>query len=464
LSRLQFSAVLLAALLLRAAALPLPGTGDVTVWKIWSHHGSGRGVAQMYGVGGSPPERRVLEFAGTQTVVDYPPLALYELGAAGDLYWLWSHRRFPNSDTLIVFVKLPAMAAEAALVWLLFVVVRRRFSLSTARWAAACYLLNPAAILDASALGYLDPQFVLPAIASLVAAAAGLAPVSGALAASAVLTKAQAIFVLPAIALGLWNSGPPAQRFSRLLAAGAAALVIAGVVVEPVVLAGGWPNLVQAVGRLAHHDMLSANACNAWWLAGWATRIQHSVHDMGVWNALTAPARILTISRAMEVGMPNPRVIGALLTIAAAAWALWTARSARDVTLLAATGAFIVHAYATLGAQVHENHLFAAVPLLVLASAGRRALRPVCAAVTAIVALNLNLFYGISEGVGYALPRALTIVDATVVLAVLNCAALVWHAAVFSRECSTEAGGRRSPGPGSLPAPAGHSRSLESCT
>lgn len=56
-----------------------------------------------------------------------------------------------------------------------------------------------------------------------------------------------------------------------------------------------------------------------------------------------------------------------------------------------------MHAYATLSAQVHENHLFGVVPLLVLAAAGRRAFWPICVTVSAVVALNLNLFYGFGE-------------------------------------------------------------------
>jgi hypothetical protein len=103
----------------------------------------------------------------------------------------------------------------------------------------------------------------------------------------------------------------------------------------------------------------------------------------------------------------------------------------------AALGGFTTHAYATLSAQVHENHLYAAVPLLALAAAGRRAFRPVLVAVSAIFALNLNLFYGFGEGVGYALPRRITVIDATVVVAILNCVAFVWHAAVFRREAGT---------------------------
>ena len=109
--------------------------------------------------------------------------------------------------------------------------------------------------------------------------------------------------------------------------------------------------------------------------------------------------------------------------------------------------AFCVHAYATLSAQVHENHLFAAVPLLVLASAGRPAFRPIAIGVSAIVALNLNLFYGLGDGIGFALPRALTVIDATVWLAVANCFWLSWHARVLRRECSTAAAPRQTPAP-----------------
>src|ERR1019366_1046674 len=97
-----------------------------------------------------------------------------------------------------------------------------------------------------------------------------------------------------------------------------------------------------------------------------------------------------------------------------------------------------IHAFETLAIAVHENHLFAAVPLLTIAVAGRRRLLPVLVVVSAIFALNLNIFYGISEDVGYRIPRGLTIIDLSVVLAVLNCAALIWHATMFKRECEDE--------------------------
>ena len=472
-SRLAFAAIVIAGILFRAIALPGPGTGDLTIWKVWSYNAARRGVGSMYGVGGTPVERRELEYAGAKATVDYPPLALIELGAAGQAYWAWSGRHFPNATPLNAFVKLPGIAAEIGLAVLLFAIVRSRLGVDAARLTVACYWINPAALFDASILGYLDPQYVLPAVGAVAAAAGGWPAAAGALIAAAILTKAQGVFIAPAVALAIWMCGEAEQRIARVIRATAAGLITALAIVAPVIVAGGWPNMVQALGRLATHDMLSANAANLWWIAGYLLRAWYSIHDMGAWAAFTAPAKILNISRVIEIGYPNPRPIGIVLTIAAIVWALWivhvaprTAHLARqraadaprtshpaprpshvDVWLLAALAAFCVHAYATLSAQVHENHLFAAVPLLVLASSGRIAFRPIAIGVSAIVALNLNLFYGFGDGIGFALPRAITIVDATVVLAAINCLLFLWHARVLRGQCSTAAAPRRQPAP-----------------
>ena len=63
--------------------------------------------------------------------------------------------------------------------------------------------------------------------------------------------------------------------------------------------------MVQALGRLATHDMLSANAANLWWVIGWLLRVRYSVHDMGAWAAITAPAKILNISRVDRDRLPG---------------------------------------------------------------------------------------------------------------------------------------------------------------
>ncbi|HEX6464656.1 MAG TPA: hypothetical protein VFZ98_09395 [Vicinamibacterales bacterium] len=428
-----FVAALIAGAVIRLAVLPLPGTHDTVPWKIWSYNAATEGVGRLYGVGGSPPEHRVIAYLNAETTVNYPPLALYELGLAGRVYRWIMHGQFPNTAPLFVAIKAPAVVADAGFAALLFFVVRRRLGDGAARWATLAYWLNPAVVLDAAVLGYLDPQFALPVAGSLVAAVSGWFLTAGALAAAAVMTKPQAIVALPAIAVVVWQV-PGRDRVVSVMKIGVAALVATAAIVAPVVAAGGLPNMRQALGRLAEHDMLSGNACNLWWIVGYLVRVQYTVQDYGLWGALVRETKILQISRFMEVGYPNPRPIGVALFAIAAIWALWTARRGRDVWLIAALGGFTTHAYATLSAQVHENHLYAAVPLLVLASAGRPAFRPVLIAVSAIFTLNLNLFYGFGEDVGYAFPRGITVIDATVVLAILNCAALVWFARVLKGE------------------------------
>ncbi len=409
-------------------------------------------MGRLYGVGGTPPERRVVTLHDAGTTVDYPPLALVELGIAGRMYRWLHHGEYPDGTPLIVAVKVPVLIADVTMLVLLMFGLRPLLGASRARWAALAYWLNPAILLDGAILGYLDPLFIVPACGALIAAAYGWAFVAGAGAVAACLTKPQAVVLVPAIGYAVWrgherDSESRGSRVRQTVRACAGAAVMGGVGLAPVLRAGALPNFLQAIGRLGQHDLLSGNACNLWWIVGYLLRASYSMHDMGAWAAFTTPTKILAISRVVEIGYPNPRVVGLSLAAAAAAWALWTARHTRDIWSATALAGFLVHSYATLAAQVHENHLFAAVPLLGLAAAGRPRMVPVFVAVSAIFAVNLNLFYGISEDIGYALPRTVTIVDATVVLAVANCAVLAWHAAVFSRECSTAAEPRQAPVP-----------------
>ena len=95
--------------------------------------------------------------------------------------------------------------------------------------------------------------------------------------------------------------------------------------------------------------------------------------------------------------------------------------------------------------QVHENHIYVAVPLLVIVAATRPAYRPLMWTVSAIFFLNLNLFYGISEYAyrgQYIIPRHITVIDLTVVVSVVNCLALAWHGTLLRRECAVESEAR----------------------
>ncbi|HYO46096.1 MAG TPA: hypothetical protein VEY33_05350, partial [Gemmatimonadota bacterium] len=111
---------------------------------------------------------------------------------------------------------------------------------------------------------------------------------------------------------------------------------------------------------------------------------------------------------------------------AAMAWGLWVGRRVRDLPRLALLGAWVCYAYFMLSVQVHENHFYLVVPLLTLAAAALPEWRGLYWALCASFAMNLYFFYGLGERVGFAVPRTVTGLDATVWLSVANLAAFVW--------------------------------------
>ena len=396
------------------------------VWKTWSYGALSQGVTAVYGVGGSPPERGLVRWGDRVTTVDYPPIALYELMVAGAAYRLIAPS-FENARSLNVAMKLLPLVAEFALALLLYRFIRRRYDDTAAAWAMVAFWTNPAMILAGSVLGYLDALMALPAVGAVAAASCGSPFAAGVLLAIASLTKAQGVFIAPVVALAAWNTGH--KRGLAVMAAGAAAA--ATLAVAPFVLAGAWRNLVQGVGSLLRHDMLSADAANLWWIVTYVLRAMYAVHDLGAWGAWTMTVRILGISRVVALGYPNPRAFATAAVVAAALWAAWRVRRSREVSLMVAAAAFIVHAYFVLGVQVHENHLYLAVPLLGAAAAVYPRLRPVFYGVSVVFALNLWLFFGL--GRGFPLPaRNATLVDSTVLLALVNCALLILHAQRFA--------------------------------
>jgi hypothetical protein len=220
-----------------------------------------------------------------------------------------------------------------------------------------------------------------------------------------------------------------------VLAASLAAGATAAVVLAPFARIGALPNLIQGAGRAFHHDMLSAESTNLWWIVTWLLRASYAVHDMGAWAAWTMPVRILGISRAVELGYPNARVIGNPLAGSLMLWAFWRARRA-PLPILLAAGAFAVHAYTVLSVQVHENHFYLALPLMAAAGAVLPRLRAPYVLASAVCLLNLFLF----QGIGRDFPvqtRGLTIVDATVLVSFVNVGALIWHLRRFARVCQS---------------------------
>ncbi len=418
--RRRLIVALAAGVILRAVALPLAGTGDTLIWKVWSDNAA-HDMTGVYGVGGDPPVRRVLRWQNEEMTVDYPPLAVAELAVVGHAYHLL-RPQFDDTRWLNVFVKLPGQIAECALVAWMLLRGRRLFG-ARAEWAALVFWLNPLVLMNGAVLGYLDAQGAVPIVFAALAAWTGMSLAAGLLTAIAVLTKAQAVFVLPAVAMTVYRRG---ARVAGLAQAAIGGLATTTFVVVPYVARGAWHNLVQAVGRLATHDMLSAQAANVWWIFTWCLRVADVRSEWGWWRALTQPVRILGITRAEALGYPNPREIGFALVVAAIGWACWRSRRLTGLSQTAALAAWCAYAYAMLAAQVHENHWYPIVPFLGLAASADRRYTGPFVAISAIAALNLLLFYGFGSDWPTILPRWWTGIDTSVLLAFVNVGVFAW--------------------------------------
>ena len=120
--------------------------------------------------------------------------------------------------------------------------------------------------------------------------------------------------------------------------------------------------------------------------------------------------------------------------------ACWNTLGTIRLSLHAALAALTVHiAYVVLMGMRPSQVL--EVPLLALAGALEPAFRPVFYVVTVIVALNMNLFDGIGGGMGWAIPRGITFIDASVIVAAANVMALFWLSGLL-RDLAAESAAR----------------------
>lgn len=415
-------ALLLAGLLARAAVLPLPGTEDVQVWKTWSYAAT-NGISSMYGIGGHPPHRGVVTWGARHTTVDYPPGGLYGLGLIGRLYRAIDPS-YVDGTALTVAIKSTILLADGLVCLFVWLLATRWLGPRGGQTAALSYWLNPGTLMDGAVLGYLDPWAGAAMMGALLAADAALPLLTGLAIAVAVMTKVQAILAAPVAAILLMKRSTARAR--SILYATAAAIVTSAILLVPFAARGALPNVAQGVGSLFRHDMLSGTAANLWWIVTWLLRASYAVHDLGSWAAWTMPVRILGISRVVALGYPNPRPIGLALAAAAMAWAFWRTRHGTPA-LACAAGAFAVHAYFVLEVQVHENHLYAALPLAACAATVLPRLRAPYALMSVVFALNLWMFYGFGRGYPGP-PRGITVIDATVWLSFVSVGALAWHA------------------------------------
>lgn len=268
-------------LLLMPQPEPYPADAS-TYWQPWLAYGIGHGLTGLY-EGGEP-------------AVNYPPLYLALLVGLGKLFRPDTSGQpiFPFTAFLI---KLPAVLADLAVAVLLYRAAaellsreegksgelggtqgklagvdgessRGPESISSPLAVAALWLLNPAVIYVSAYWGQVDSIHTLWMLAALLAALAGQWLLAGGLLALGLLTKLQAIVILPLLLYLAWRRGSTARRAARALlrvGLGMAAVLALGLL--PFALSGDSFNdvLVVYAGSVGFYPALTLNAYNFWW-------------------------------------------------------------------------------------------------------------------------------------------------------------------------------------------------------
>ncbi len=345
------------ALLVRAVLMPLPEPIDFDLAYFlfpWMLYSPGHNLVELYLYG--------------EPVVNYPPFFMTILLGLGKLYAVLVPT-LEKTPLQMALVKLPSVLADMAtgvVIYLAAAQIERRQGKATRRplLAAGLWLLNPAVIYVSSIWGQFDAIHTLWMTAALLAAVNKRWGWSGILLGLALLTKAQALTVIPLLALMAWWSG------WRALARGAiasGATLAAGLL--PLWIGGAGQSLVQIYIRaVGYYPAMSMNAYNPWFIAHIRTR-----EVLGYWvedsTALLGPITI------RHVGMALVAAYALLLF-----WALlrrWRAPS-HDATPQADAvqqiGAFFTAGLLTFGffmlaTEMHERYILPALAPLALAAA-----------------------------------------------------------------------------------------------
>jgi hypothetical protein len=341
--------------------------------------------------------------------------------------------------------KLPGLMCMAALTVLLYRVTESRTkNVRHARWAALAVWLNPALILSGDVLGSGAPLVMLPAVMALLVVHAGAPLAAGIFGGIAAGLSPEGALVLPALAVAV-RSLAPRLGLTRTVAGTIAGMAVA---LSPLAIGGGLSHVVAALREFyVRGDLLSIYTTNLWWLLSWASAVRHLAPQTKLLAALRVTTEPVAVPGSLSIAgrrIPLPHVPWVAAGMAAL-WcirACWKTLGTVRLSLHAALAALTVHLAYVLLVGMKPGQVLE-VPLLALAAALEPALRPVFYVVTAIVTLNINLFDGVG-GMRWAIPRGITVIDASVIVAAVNVMTLFWLSGLL-RDLAAESRGAYRP-------------------
>jgi len=320
---------------------------DMVHYIEWADAGAQHPLGEMY----------------SRTSPNYPPGYVSVL-------WLLGKMRiaFPaltRPDLRYLFMKVPAIVADIVTGGLIYLIVGRNLASSTALWAAALYLFNPAVISDSTSWGQTDglvPVFPLLALAALDRRRWWLV---GPLLAAAIATKFQAIvFDVALLAFVLVDFGIVRTLATAVL--GCASFLLISV---PFLLTRGqFARMIDSAytGTLNFVPSVRLGALNLWDV------LDPAVADDD-WTVLTVHGIAIT-----------PKTLGLALFVLASVPVILAGCTRRNAIARAYVVGMVGWLFFMFPTQIHERYLLPAVAFFTISAVQGAAATAVLAVVTAI--------------------------------------------------------------------------------
>lgn len=331
--RLLLALVLASAFIVRLPLITESRTLDTRIFVRWARLANEGGLAHVYAAPG----------------VNYGPVSVLLLaGAARVEAWLpFSWRT--GDRALIALIKFFPIASDVLTAALIATLVRRwkpdRPDLGV--WAAFLYAFNPGIWYTSAYWGQLDSIYTLLLVAAVAALMDGRLPIAWGLYVLSLAVKIVGVSLAPLIvAWSLVRNGVRAT-LSGFAVAGAVALTVCA----PWLIAGRIDELLLRafVNPLAEPPRIVVSAYNLWYLL-----LTGRVHQVSSQIGLG--------------GLPISYQTAGVAAFAAFAAAIVTMAVRRSPTPIAPAAVLSLGIF-TLSTQMHERHMFPALPFVLLAAA-----------------------------------------------------------------------------------------------
>lgn len=346
-SLLLIVGIALAGFGVRMALVHLPGYEfDVSVNQKWSKSAVEFGLAESYH----------MQVEGNM-LPNYPPLSMEIFALTA---WIYRVVVSPDLDITApsydIWIKMPSILADIALVVALWWILRRRNE-RIGLAAAALYAFQPAVFYNSAVWGQTDALFTLPLFLGITALGFKRPWVSGILLSMSILIKFQAIAVFPILLLCIRDPKTLCKIFLG-------ALLTACVVLLPFASMSG----LHAIGNvytdsIGYYHTISVGAYNFWWSllgdSAWSsedTSILLSILDYHRMGYILFGSAIIWI-------MSTPRL-----------WRKQAKICPEDLLLCAA---LLALGFFLFNTQMHERYAFPFVALALPAAVLHRNILPV---------------------------------------------------------------------------------------